>query len=171
MNLSLTDLLPEYSVPAEDFTFDLPHASGEPVKVTFRRVRNAAELAEIKRAAVEWVANARALAPTPEDRAAIGELAGDIGKEYMMAACIMAATLRDDSGKSLNDLRYIFCRMAAEAGPTFETLKTGLAVSMMSSQFLHFEDAESGKEGCGLTPPCETSCESPGTCGANTPTN
>ena len=169
--MNLSDLIPQYSLPTDDYSVDLVSPAGEPTTVTFRRIRSAAEMVEIKKAAMAWIENARVLAPTDEDRRAIGDLAGDTGKECMVWACIMAASVRDDTGKSLNDLRYIFCQLAANAGPTFELLRAGMIVSMVSDSFLQMEDAEAGKAGCGQTPPCEQDCECAAMSGASIPTN
>lgn len=152
--MNLNNLVARYSIPADNFKVHLP--DDPPVVLEFRRVRNSAEMAQIKQDALEWAENARALAPDNEARHALGELTDDKGRECIVQACIMAETVLGVEG-TLDERRYSFCRMAAEAGPYFDIIQRSLTFSLISESFLQLQDAEEGKADSGPTPDIEPS--------------
>ncbi len=167
--MNLTDVVAQYRMPKDDFSVNLPTISGEFVEVKFRRVRNAAELADLKAAGLEWAENARVHA-TGEAREAMGELVGDSGLACLVWAYIFAETVRDDE-LDVETKRHQFCIMAAFAGPVFEQVRHAFMAACLSPVVGQVTAAIEGKAPCGTTTSCESGCESPETCGADTPTN
>jgi hypothetical protein len=164
MTFNVDDLVAKYTVPTEDYVVKLPG-----MEVPFRRIRSAAELADIRDAAKDWAKDARALAQG-DARQALGELSGENGRECIVRACMMAAAVIDETRDELAK-RHAFCILAARSAGVFEVLWNGFVGSQISDAAIQVADADSGKGDCGLTTPCDSDCECAETPGESTPTN
>jgi hypothetical protein len=166
--MNLSDIVGRYTNPATTVEVDLP--LGE--KVTLRRITNTSEFERLQNEAIKWGKDARALAPQDDEmaRKALGELAGDEGAEIIIRAYMLAEAIQGDDS-SPEARRYGMCKLAAYSAPIFKILWDRFALSFVAGSLEQVADAVEGKAGCGQTPPCDSSCESPETCGASTPTN
>lgn len=140
--INLDDLVARYTISGQNYTVTLPDEP--PTVLEFRRVRNSAEMAAIKRDALAWAEDARALATDPLAREALGELVGEDGLGRIVQACIMAETIVGNPDPVVSR-RYAFCKMAAFAGPYFDIIQQQVTLSYVSESFLQLEDAHEGK--------------------------
>ena len=164
--MNLSDIVGRYTNPATTVEVSLP--LGE--KVTLRRITNTAEFERLQKDGSKWAEDARALAPDDLSRRALGELVGDDCLEVINRAYILAEAVQGDDAP-VEARRYGMCILAAFSAPVFKILWDQFALSFVATALQQVADAQAGKAGCGQTPPCDSECESPETCGAGTPTN